>query len=137
MKLTVMRGSIRIIPESVQDEAYLENELGLRAEGDTASVKRVAPIGLSLEWAYAEACRATTPPPPKLDWVVIDAALGLFISELRRDQVELRDRATRAKDAIAPELERVWLATEARPQAPTSNDNATTTAPVGGAVEGS
>lgn len=44
---------MRIIPESPQDEAYLEEVLGLRKDGDGAFLVRKNASGLSC-WAYAE-----------------------------------------------------------------------------------
>jgi hypothetical protein len=54
MKLEVERDRLLIKPETPQDEAYLEEVLGLRKMGDTVEIMRVNAMGLSC-WAYAEA----------------------------------------------------------------------------------
>lgn len=57
MRLQVSRYSIEIIPDSHEDEAYLEEVLGLKQFGDdppaTCEAKRVNAIGLSA-WAYLQ-----------------------------------------------------------------------------------
>ena len=40
MKLTVTRYSVEVIPESPQDEAYIEEVLGLKKEGDCVVLTR-------------------------------------------------------------------------------------------------
>jgi len=49
MKMEITRNSIRIIPESEQDEAFIEDTLGLKKEGDFILLTRIAPYGLSIE----------------------------------------------------------------------------------------
>ena len=44
MQLLVRRHRLAIIPETVQDEAYLEQTLGLCAPGDVARAVRIAYI---------------------------------------------------------------------------------------------
>ena len=54
MKLKVERHSIKIIPESETDEAYLEEVLGLHSPHDSkVTARRVNAIRLSC-WAYLE-----------------------------------------------------------------------------------
>lgn len=53
MKLIVNRYGLQIIPESPTDEAYLEEVLGLKQDGDMVNLKRKNAIGLHC-WAYAE-----------------------------------------------------------------------------------
>jgi hypothetical protein len=53
MKLELRSYGLEIIPETVQDEVYLETVLKLKTEKDHAVVKRVNAMGLSC-WAYAE-----------------------------------------------------------------------------------
>ena len=43
----VLRDSIRIIAEDEQDDAYIEDTLGLKEEGDTISLKRANTFGLA------------------------------------------------------------------------------------------
>ncbi len=52
MKFEVNRQSIRIIPENQQDEAYIEDTLGLKSCGEYIKLVRVAPMGLSCSLAY-------------------------------------------------------------------------------------
>lgn len=47
MKLQVDRYSLSIIPENVQDEAYIEEVLGLKRQGDRCQCFRVNAMGLS------------------------------------------------------------------------------------------
>jgi hypothetical protein len=47
MKLKVLRYSIDIIPESIQDEAFIEEVLKLKNEGDEAQIKRINAMNLS------------------------------------------------------------------------------------------
>jgi hypothetical protein len=47
MKLKVLRYSIDIIPESIQDEAFIEEVLKLKNEGDEAQIKRINVMKLS------------------------------------------------------------------------------------------
>ena len=54
MKLRVDRYSIKIIPESETDEAYIEEVLGLKESGSRTNVVRVAPIGIDHALAYVE-----------------------------------------------------------------------------------
>lgn len=55
MKLVVAKGGLRIVPENEQDEAYIEDTLGLHEEGDKIALMRIAPAGLRLALAYLEA----------------------------------------------------------------------------------
>ena len=57
MKLEVTRYSIKVIPESPQDEAMLEEVFGLRKGGDSVPATRKNAIGLSC-WAYLEIQKA-------------------------------------------------------------------------------
>ena len=57
MKLRVDRYSIKIIPESEIDEAYIEEVLGMRGIGSKANTVRVAPMGLDHALAYIEVKR--------------------------------------------------------------------------------
>jgi hypothetical protein len=61
VKIEVKRHSLLIIPETPQDEAWLEEVLGLKKDGDTAPLVRQNAIGLSC-WAYAEVQDATWRP---------------------------------------------------------------------------
>ena len=54
MKLEVGRNTLKIIPETPQDEAYIEDTLGLYAKGDAIALIRVACIGLDRTIAYLE-----------------------------------------------------------------------------------
>ena len=54
MKTLVGRYGLRVVPETPQDEAWLEEVLGLRKAGDSIPLMRVNAIGLMC-WAYAEA----------------------------------------------------------------------------------
>ena len=54
MKIEFRRSSIQIIPQTDQDEVYLEAVTGLKKEGEECIAKRVAPHGLSHAWAYLE-----------------------------------------------------------------------------------
>jgi hypothetical protein len=47
VKLVVDRNRILIVPESKTDEAYIEEVLELREEGDTVECRRVNAHGLS------------------------------------------------------------------------------------------
>jgi len=53
MKLFVERRTIRIVPETPQDEAMLEDTFGLRRDGDAVSLVRHNAMGLSC-WGDAE-----------------------------------------------------------------------------------
>lgn len=53
MKLIVTRYSMQIVPEGDTDEAYLEEVLGMKNDGDFVMLKRKNAIGLHC-WAYAE-----------------------------------------------------------------------------------
>jgi hypothetical protein len=53
MKLKINRYSMEVIPENSQDEAYLEEVLGLKDEKSEAWAIRVNAMGLSC-WAYME-----------------------------------------------------------------------------------
>ena len=53
MKLEIGHHAIRIIPESVVDEVYLEEKFGLRKKNDGAYARRVNAMGLSC-WGYLE-----------------------------------------------------------------------------------
>lgn len=46
MRMRVNRRTIDIIPESPQDEAYIEEVLGLKAGGDCAKAVRIDIMGL-------------------------------------------------------------------------------------------
>ena len=52
MKVKYGKLGIEIIPESDQDEVYLESVLNLRRKGDKAVAERIAPVGLDHAWAY-------------------------------------------------------------------------------------
>ena len=54
MKMIVHRHAIIIQPENEIDEAYIEDTLGLKKEGATILLKRVAPMGLPSRIAYLE-----------------------------------------------------------------------------------
>lgn len=54
MKVKYNKYSIQIIPESDQDEVYLESVLGLNKKNDTAQATRIATMGLNGSWAYVE-----------------------------------------------------------------------------------
>lgn len=56
MKLEVERSLLKIIPETPQDEAMLEEVFGLRDEGDSVPLVRRNAMRLSC-WAYAEVKR--------------------------------------------------------------------------------
>ena len=60
MRLEVGRNTLKIIPETPEDEAYIEDTLGLRKNGDTAILRRIAPIGLDFTIAFLEV-RASQP----------------------------------------------------------------------------
>lgn len=53
MRLTVDRYSMQIIPETKQDEAYIEEVLGLKKGGDCIAAERIDAMGLSCI-AYVE-----------------------------------------------------------------------------------
>jgi hypothetical protein len=57
MKLQVDRYSIKVIPENAQDEAFIEEVLGLKAGGTPVMLRRVNVHGTSSQLAYAEARR--------------------------------------------------------------------------------
>ena len=63
MKLEVGRKSLKIIPETRLDEAYIEDTLRLRKKGDTIALRRVACINLDLTIAYLEAKASETQEP--------------------------------------------------------------------------
>jgi hypothetical protein len=52
--MLLMKTSIQIIPDTDQDEAYLEAILKLNNAGDKADAIRVSPMGLQYSWAYLE-----------------------------------------------------------------------------------
>jgi hypothetical protein len=52
MKLEMDRNSMKIVPESAVDEAYLEEVFGLRNQGDSAIVIRENAMSLSC-WGRA------------------------------------------------------------------------------------
>lgn len=52
MRFIIERAGIKIIPENEQDEAYIEDTLGLKKKDDVIPCKRVAPSGLDLRIAY-------------------------------------------------------------------------------------
>lgn len=55
MKMEVKRSRIEIIPENKIDEAYIEEVLGLKEEGDTCVCRREDAMGLSaLAYIYIE-----------------------------------------------------------------------------------
>ena len=56
MKLTVNRYSIEIAPDNATDEAYIEEVLGLKKDGDTTLLIRKNAFGLRCI-AYLEARR--------------------------------------------------------------------------------
>ena len=55
MKFVMKKYGIQIIPENEQDEAYIEDTLKLRREGDLLPLTRVACYGLPSSLAYLEA----------------------------------------------------------------------------------
>ena len=55
MRLEVGRNTLKIIPETPEDEAYIEDTLGLRKKGDTIALRRIACINLDFTIAYLEA----------------------------------------------------------------------------------
>lgn len=55
MRIEIGRTGIKIYPENAQDEAYIEDTLGLWRKGDTIALRRIAPSGLDLSIAYLEA----------------------------------------------------------------------------------
>lgn len=57
MKLEVRRNSIRIIPETVLDEAFIEEVLGLKAGNQATPCRRVN-IQNHMSIAYLEICKA-------------------------------------------------------------------------------
>ena len=63
MKLEVGRNTLKIIPETPIDEAFIEDTLGLWKKGDTVVLRRIAPIGLDYTIAYLEAKGAQTQEP--------------------------------------------------------------------------
>lgn len=63
MKLSLRSYAIEIIPETVQDEVYLETVLGLKSESCRAVAGRVNVMGLSC-WAYVEVRREPGVIPP-------------------------------------------------------------------------
>lgn len=52
MQIKCHKYNIEITVDSIQDEIYLENVLGLKKKGDVAIAERVAPMGLENAWAY-------------------------------------------------------------------------------------
>ena len=54
MQLIVTRNSLKIVPETPIDEAFLEEVLGLKQAGDIAFATRVSAMGLPRVWAYLE-----------------------------------------------------------------------------------
>jgi len=54
MIMDITRNFIRIIPQTEQDKAYIEDTLGLRKEGDSIRLVRRAPHGLPSAIAYLE-----------------------------------------------------------------------------------
>ena len=55
MKMELKRKSIQIIPETEQDEVYLEEVLGLYRDGDSAKAVRVGQDDET--WAFLEVKR--------------------------------------------------------------------------------
>ena len=55
MKFVMKKYGIQIIPENEQDEAYIEDTLKLRREGDSLPLTRVAYYGLPNSLAHLEA----------------------------------------------------------------------------------
>lgn len=55
MRFEIRRDSIRMIPENLQDEAFIEDTLGLRKKGDSIPFTRVAVIGIDSALAYCKA----------------------------------------------------------------------------------
>jgi len=56
VRVRISRHSLEIIPETIQDEVFLEEVLGLEDEGDSVPLSRVNAYRLSC-WAYAKAAR--------------------------------------------------------------------------------
>ena len=65
MRFKVKRYCIEIVPENEQDEAYIEEVLGLRQRGECAVAMRRAPIGLEHALAYVEVYAPKPPPKPE------------------------------------------------------------------------
>jgi hypothetical protein len=59
MKMILGKTSIEIIPDTEQDEVYLEAILGLHKAGDKADAIRIPPMGLEYSWAYLEIRKRT------------------------------------------------------------------------------
>ncbi|OGP46222.1 MAG: hypothetical protein A3K30_03885 [Deltaproteobacteria bacterium RBG_13_51_10] len=55
MKFEIRRKCLRIKPESEIDLAYIEDILGLKKEGDSIPLVRVAPYGLPHATAFLQA----------------------------------------------------------------------------------
>ena len=54
MKMRVERNRILILPEDEEDEAYIEDTLGLKEKDEVVMCKRVACANLSRTIAYLE-----------------------------------------------------------------------------------
>lgn len=54
MRTVIERSGISIVPESKQDEAYIEDTLGLKEKGSWVKCVRIAPMGLDHAIAYLE-----------------------------------------------------------------------------------
>jgi len=57
MQFVLARHGIQIIPQSDQDKAYIEDTLGLKKEGDSMLLLRIAPSGLPNALAYLETAK--------------------------------------------------------------------------------
>lgn len=63
MRIEARRDELRIIPETEQDLAYLEDTLGLFKHGDTAKLKMEVTRGLELPTTYMSVKREKTDEP--------------------------------------------------------------------------
>jgi hypothetical protein len=59
MKLEVKRHGLQIVPESEQDEAYIETVLGLKEKDDSIPLRRIAAMGLDGVIAFLETDECT------------------------------------------------------------------------------
>ena len=65
MRMTIEKDKIKILPDDIMDESYLENVLGLRKDNDSVVLKRksknIPPIGFDTEsekYFWAETIQA-------------------------------------------------------------------------------
>ena len=57
MKLKVTRYSLQIIPETPQDQAFIEEVLGIKKPSDSVRLVGVAPLGMQHSLCYVETTR--------------------------------------------------------------------------------